>query len=91
MPIGGDSDIWLDKQRTYALAHGGAEVDDMIVRVDADGMMDESPWPWRPSIFMPRWASRLSLRVTSVRVERLQDISQNDAVAEGVQIGRAHV
>ena len=47
----------------------------------------DSPLPWRPGIHLPKWCSRIWLRVTDVRVERVQEISVEDIRAEGVRPG----
>jgi hypothetical protein len=66
--------LWV--RETWA-AHGD------YVAYRADG--EDAGTRWRPSIFMPRWASRITLEVTGVRVERLQAITEEDARAEGVE------
>jgi len=49
-----------------------------------DRFPDESEISWKPSIHMPRWASRLTLTVTDVRVQRVQEIALEDVYAEGI-------
>lgn len=78
-------------------AHDGADLDTVRRGVESDGPVhgpyfratatefDATSLRWRPAIHMPRWASRLTLTVTDVRVQRLQEISEADAIAEGVR------
>lgn len=49
-----------------------------------------SGWHKRPSIFIPRWASRMDLEITNIRAQRIQDISTEDILAEGVDNGKSN-
>lgn len=71
--IGNDDEYWLIPHYRATDPTPDLEYEDA----------DEPTCRWRPSIFMPRWASRINQQITSVRVERVQDITEEDAVKEG--------
>jgi hypothetical protein len=63
----------IEDFRRHVALMGGLDVEAVEINGDC----------WRPSIHMPKWACRLRLRITEVRAERVQDISEEDAEAEG--------
>lgn len=77
--------LWVRETHYLVRQHG--KKDGAVIEIDykADPNHEQRmcPQKWRPSSHMPRWASRILLEITSVRVERLQDISEADARAEG--------
>lgn len=84
-PYGQPGDrLWV--RETFADEAGGTRQflgEHLFYRADAlHPIVDK----WTPSIYMPRWASRITLEIAAVRVERLQDISEADARAEGFQL-----
>lgn len=58
--------------------------DDVFYKADYNDTMPKGIYNWKPSIFMPRWASRINLEITDIRVQRIQDITEEDAIAEGI-------
>lgn len=83
----GQCRLWV-RETWGALPHmmGGVQRETLRYRADGEYQNERGTWRWRPPIHMPRWASRITLEITDVRVERLQDISEADAKAEGVSM-----
>ncbi|MGF3775074.1 hypothetical protein [Salmonella enterica] len=96
-PFGDVGDrIWV--RETYRVHSRATDVATLVYRASVRNSWTEqthrvpvavcnkpaTPEKWTPSIHMPRWASRILLEITDVRVERLRDLSEEDAKSEGI-------
>jgi hypothetical protein len=82
-PYGAPGDrLWV--RESFRLSAGASK--EVHYAASVDDYTRAEKGPWKPSIHMPRWASRITLEVTGVRVERVQEISGRDVEAEGVEI-----
>jgi hypothetical protein len=72
--------VWV-KETWAECPDGGClyKADPMFIGCDKS----DFAWDWKSSMFMPRWASRITLEITDIRVERVQDITPEDALKEG--------
>lgn len=86
-PQGNPGDrLWV--KETHAYFDADRENAGVVYRESDNGRTweaEDEGWKWKPSLFMPRKWSRITLEVVSVRVERLNDISEEDAKAEGAE------
>ena len=89
-PYGHSGDLLWVRETWAQLCEADELTGDCDVAYRADDWPEDEPGPdyikgtWRPSIFMPRWASRITLELTGIIVERVQDITDDGAIEEGV-------
>lgn len=75
--------LWVRETWSYATDFGNS-TDHIFYRASyKNGGIYDDVERWKPSIYMPRHASRITLEITNVRIERLQDITEEDAIKEG--------
>lgn len=87
-PFGQPGDrLWV--KETFAYFDADKENAGYVYKASENGQAwasNDPSWKWKPSLFMPREASRINLEITDIRVERLLSISEEDAIAEGVKL-----
>jgi uncharacterized protein YhfF len=79
--------LWVREtfQHTKCLNLHPSDYYGYVYKADNEPWDNYENWKWKPSIFMPKEAARLFLKVNNIRVERLHDISESDAIKEGIK------
>lgn len=84
-PYGQPGDLLWVRETWYPEKYFNGLHENFFLKYKADFGPEPVDWNWKPSIFMPKAVARIWLRVVDVRVERLQEISEGDAIAEGIK------
>lgn len=82
--------LWVRETFVPVLAWSdGKQLEDtlFVYRANTDAKYEEVQFKWKPGIHMPKTACRLFLKIKSIRIERLNEISHEDCIAEGIEKG----
>lgn len=79
--------LWV-RETWYQITNKDFSKGQIIYRTDGWEREDKGFMGWKPSIHMPRWASRITLEITGIRAERVQNISEDDCWHEGISLAR---
>lgn len=94
-PYGNIGDIlWVRETWQYVNLGPEDENNGYVYKASENGQewaANDEEWTWKPSIFMPKDACRIFLKITNIRAERLQEISSEDAINEGVEFMEDHI
>ncbi len=79
--------LWVRETWQHVVEHSDCDYEGYVYRADKNSSeweLSNDEWKWKPSLHMPKSAARIFLEVTNIKADRLQEITTNDAIAEGI-------
>lgn len=86
-----ETSLWVMRDHAHDLLEGSKDNNQIVYKASVNEdwfnyAKEKYNYKWKPSLFMPKDACRIFLKITNVRVERLADISPNDSIKEGIEV-----